>query len=110
MRIEITEGGGEEHLGSIQLDHTLHGFLDLDGLRHFFFIEGLHPVELGDRRFSLEMCLIVPVVVSRTHKNKTHLDLVRCAPGLTDPFQVAQHAQRAGSRSPLHYLASRQFA
>jgi hypothetical protein len=60
--IEIAERGREEQRRAVEIDHALHGLLDVDRLGHPLFLDDLDPHRL-DRGGAGGMRLVVAVVV-----------------------------------------------
>ena len=50
-------------------DHGLHGFLDGDGFRHFFFVDDFHAGKFSDHGRGLRLRLVVAEVIARTDVN-----------------------------------------
>ena len=69
VRIEIAERGRKEQRRAVEVDHALHGLLDVDGLRDPLFLDDLDPHRL-DRGGAGGVRLVVAVVVLRTDVDK----------------------------------------
>src|SRR5262245_30950221 len=67
----ITEGGRENQLGSVEVDHAFHRLLNLDGFRNILLLNHLDISELLDCGHSLGVALIPTKIVFGTYVNCT---------------------------------------
>jgi len=65
VRVEIAKAGGEHEGSSIELDHALHGLLDIGGFRHFLLFDNFHAGHLLEHGGGFGVGLIVAEIVAR---------------------------------------------
>jgi hypothetical protein len=65
MGVKITKRGREEQGGTVEVDHRLHGLLDIDGFRNVFLFDQRDARHLLDDGGTLGMRLVVAIVVLR---------------------------------------------
>lgn len=65
MWVEIAEGGREEQRGTVEVDHALHGLLDVDRFRHLLFFDHRHALDRLDRGSAFGMSLVIAEVILR---------------------------------------------
>jgi hypothetical protein len=63
VRVEVAEGRREEHGRAVEVDHALHGLLDVEGLGDLLFLQDLDAGGALDGFGALVVRLVVAVVV-----------------------------------------------
>ena len=72
VRVEVAEGGREEHLCAVQVDHALHGLLDVHGLGDLLLLEDLDAGQLRYARRALGVGLVVAIVILGADVDEAH--------------------------------------